>query len=81
MKKLVYSKAFWYIVLNVIIVGAIVGSILYTLTYKSVPLQYQHEWFGNDLHTFLVFDHSFTLGSGVICLAICNFGLACTLPK
>ena len=75
MKKLIYSKAFWYVVINVVIVGCVVGSILYTLTYTGVPIQYQHEWFGTDLHKFLIFEHSMTLGLGILFALVFNIWL------
>lgn len=75
MKKLLNSKWFIPLIINLLIVGIIVGTILYTLTYKSVPIQSQHEWYGNDLHTYLIFTHSIVTIIGIVLLAIVNLVL------
>lgn len=76
MKKLIYSKAFWYVLINVVIVGCVVGSCLFSvLVYKDVPYNDQHI-FGHNLHNYLIYEHSITLGFGILCALIGNIGLA-----
>ena len=50
----------------------ICGMILYTLTYKSVPIQSQHEWYGSDLHTYLIVTHSMMFGLGLFMMVVAN---------
>lgn len=52
----------FYAIPNLFIVLCCLGYILFTLTYTQVPVNYQHYWFGNNLHEFLVFEHALTTG-------------------
>ena len=59
-KKL--EKFLLYAIPNLFIILCCCGYILFTLTYTQVPVTYQHYWFGNNLHEFLVFEHALTTG-------------------
>ena len=77
MKK--FLKENWFtIVVNIAIVAAIVGGILYTLTYKAVPVEAQHQFYGTNLHSYLVFEHAITTGIGILALVVVNIVLHIT---
>lgn len=54
------------VLFNIIWIAIMFGSILVTLTYTQVPFEWQHYWFGNDLHQFLIYVHALTLGLTII---------------
>ena len=75
MKKLIYSKAFWYVLINVVIIGCVVGSCLFSaFVYKEVPYNYRHIF--DNLHDYIIYEHSITLGLGILCALVGNIGLA-----
>ena len=77
MKKKIYEyKLFWFVVINLGILAIFAGIILYTLTYKSVPINMQHEFFGQDLHTYLVWEHALTTAIEVLLLVGANIAIA-----
>ena len=59
------------IVMNLVFTLVCAIMILWPLTFTQVPLNEVHNWYGKDLHTYLVFTHSLAtgvwlLGEGVI---------------
>lgn len=62
---------FW----NILVTICLVIGVLMTLTYKEVPLNERHMWFGDDLHTYLIYVHSFyTIIFGILA-GIGNFAI------
>lgn len=65
-----FLKNYWpVIVFNLFITLIFVGGILYTLTYKSVPVQSQHLWY---LKIYLTWDHAFATGIWVFTEVLAN---------
>ena len=62
----------YYILWNIYVVTLFCGLILYTLTYKSVPVDVQHLWFGQNLHTYLIYAHASMFVCMLIFLVIGN---------
>ena len=59
------------VLLNVIITITCAIAILWPLTYTQVPVESIHQWYGRDLHTYLIYLHTVTtflwvLGEGVV---------------
>lgn len=55
--KAFLKKNYPIIVMNVLLTVICFGLLLYTLTYRQVPIQSQHLWYGDNLHTYLIFTH------------------------
>lgn len=51
-------------VFSTVALGVCIFFILISLTYKSVPVNYQHMF--EDLHSFLIFEHSMVLATLII---------------
>lgn len=72
MKKLLGSKIFWYIIINAGIACLVAGNCVFTaLFYKEVPVSSQHI-FGDNLHNYLIYEHSMSLVIGILCSLFCN---------
>lgn len=63
----------WLIIANVCILGLTFGFILYSLTFKMVPVEESYTWYGQNLHTYLCVHHAQLLGAGIILDALANF--------
>lgn len=80
MSKKVFN-ALVFIGVNLLVLGIVAGMILYTLTYKAVPVSAQHLWYATDLQTYLFWDHLITTIFGALCLASVNTVLIIDLRK
>ena len=58
-------------VFSTLVFGVCLFLILISLTYKSVPVNYQHMF--EDLHSFLIFEHSMCLATFIIMELALNF--------
>ena len=61
---------------SIFAIGLFVGLILFTLTYTKVPVEYQHLWFGDDLHTFLMCEHIADTVLMIVALVAGNVAIA-----
>lgn len=52
------NKVLQFILINALILVGLVVCIIPTLFYTQVPINQQHMWFGNDLHQYLIYQHS-----------------------
>lgn len=67
------QKVLPFIIMNLILVVILFVCIIPTLFYTQVPITEQHLWFGNDLHKYLVYQHSLVTGIWLILVAINNY--------
>ena len=50
------------IILNILFTATCTIMILWPLTFTQVPVEAVHNWYGKDLHTYLVFTHAMATG-------------------
>ena len=60
------------IVVNFLVVALFAGVILFSLTYQAVPVEAQHQFYGTNLHNYLIFEHSVLTFSCVVVLIVGN---------
>lgn len=70
------QKVLPFIIINLILIAILFICIIPTLFYTQVPMNQQHLWFGNDLHKYLVYQHSLITGIWLILVAISNYVVA-----
>ena len=70
------QKVLPFIITNAVIIVCLFVCIIPTLFYTQVPLNQQHLWFGNDLHQYLIYQHSFITGVWLILDVVNNYVVA-----
>ena len=73
MKKEINLKLIIAIV-SLVIICLYVGDYFWVESYKSVPVYYQHV-FGNDLATYLIYDHMVTGSAALLVMTIINVSI------
>ena len=75
MKKEINLKLILAIaIVSLVIIGLYVGDYFWVESYKSVPVYYQHV-FGNDLATYLIYDHMVTGSAALLVMTIINLSI------
>ena len=81
MKKEINLKLILAIaIVSLVIICLYVGDYFWVESYKSVPVYYQHV-FGNDLATYLIYDHMVTGSAALLVMTIINVSIYITFRK
>lgn len=75
MKKEINLKLILAIAIaSLVIIGLYVGDYFWVESYKAVPVYYQHV-FGNDLATYLIYDHMVTGSAALLVMTTINLAI------